>query len=161
MGSFGTTEIILIVAVLFLLFGASRLPQLAKSLGQTRKAFKEGMKAEDSEQWDKAAEEYALAITDSPKNPEYLLHYRRSLFMASQMFMKRGTSLALDKDYAGGYLAFRKSYAYDPTNELAKSEMERMLRLQKGLENGDKPDTVKSSDGTVKLIPTDYRIGTG
>jgi Sec-independent protein translocase protein TatA len=26
MGSFGTTEIILIVAVLFLLFGASRLP---------------------------------------------------------------------------------------------------------------------------------------
>lgn len=36
-------EIILIVAVLFLLFGASRLPQLAKSLGQSRKAFKEGM----------------------------------------------------------------------------------------------------------------------
>lgn len=44
----GTTEIILIVAVLFLLFGASRLPQLAKSLGQSRKAFKEGLKeAED------------------------------------------------------------------------------------------------------------------
>jgi sec-independent protein translocase protein TatA len=40
----GTTEIILIVAVLFLLFGASRLPQLAKSLGQSRKAFREGMK---------------------------------------------------------------------------------------------------------------------
>jgi sec-independent protein translocase protein TatA len=40
----GSTEIILIVAVLFLLFGASRLPQLAKSLGQSRKAFREGMK---------------------------------------------------------------------------------------------------------------------
>ena len=40
----GTTELILIVAVLFLLFGASRLPQLAKSLGQSRKAFKEGMR---------------------------------------------------------------------------------------------------------------------
>lgn len=51
MGSFGTTEIILVVAVLFLLFGASRLPQLAKSLGQTRKAFKEGMReAEEEEQ---------------------------------------------------------------------------------------------------------------
>ena len=37
--NFGTTEIILIVAVLFLLFGATRLPQLAKSLGQSRKAF--------------------------------------------------------------------------------------------------------------------------
>ena len=50
MGSFGTTEIILIVAVLFLLFGASRLPQLAKSFGQTRKAFKEGMREAEEEE---------------------------------------------------------------------------------------------------------------
>jgi sec-independent protein translocase protein TatA len=50
MGSFGTTEIILIVAVLFLLFGASRLPQLAKSFGQTRKAFKDGMREADEEE---------------------------------------------------------------------------------------------------------------
>jgi len=50
MGSFGTTEIILVVAVLFLLFGASRLPQLAKSLGQSRKAFKEGMREAEEEE---------------------------------------------------------------------------------------------------------------
>ena len=50
MGSFGTTEIILVVAVLFLLFGASRLPQLAKSLGQSRKAFKEGMREAEMEE---------------------------------------------------------------------------------------------------------------
>ncbi len=50
MGSFGTTEIILIVAVLFLLFGASRLPQLAKSLGATRKAFKDGMREAEEEE---------------------------------------------------------------------------------------------------------------
>ncbi|MBK9164460.1 MAG: twin-arginine translocase TatA/TatE family subunit [Acidobacteria bacterium] len=51
----GTTEIILIVAVLFLLFGASRLPQLAKSLGQSRKAFKEGLReAEEEEAADKS-----------------------------------------------------------------------------------------------------------
>lgn len=48
--NFGTTEILLIVAVLFLLFGASRLPQLAKSFGQTRKAFKEGMREADEEE---------------------------------------------------------------------------------------------------------------
>ena len=53
--NFGTTEILLIVAVLFLLFGASRLPQLAKSLGQTRKAFKEGMReAEEEEKQERA-----------------------------------------------------------------------------------------------------------
>ena len=43
MPNLGTTEIILIVAVLFLLFGASRLPQLAKSIGQSKRAFKEGL----------------------------------------------------------------------------------------------------------------------
>ena len=54
MGGLGTTEIILIVLALFLLFGASRLPQLAKSLGQTRKAFKEGMReAEEEERLEK------------------------------------------------------------------------------------------------------------
>lgn len=47
---FGTWEIILIVAILFLLFGASRLPQLAKSLGQSRKAFKEGMREAEEEE---------------------------------------------------------------------------------------------------------------
>lgn len=46
----GTPEIILIVVALFLLFGASRLPQLAKSLGATRKAFKEGMREADEEE---------------------------------------------------------------------------------------------------------------
>jgi sec-independent protein translocase protein TatA len=45
----GGWELILIVAVLFLLFGASRLPQLAKSLGQTRRAFKEGMREAEEE----------------------------------------------------------------------------------------------------------------
>jgi len=39
----GTPELIVIVAVIFLLFGATRLPQLAKALGQSKKAFREGI----------------------------------------------------------------------------------------------------------------------
>ncbi len=39
----GPTELLIIAAVVFLLFGATRLPQLAKSLGQSKRAFKEGM----------------------------------------------------------------------------------------------------------------------
>lgn len=42
-------EWILIIGAVFLLFGASRLPQLAKSLGQSRKAFKEGMREAEEE----------------------------------------------------------------------------------------------------------------
>jgi sec-independent protein translocase protein TatA len=47
--NFGTTEIILIIVAILLLFGASRLPQLAKSIGQSRKAFKEGMREAEEE----------------------------------------------------------------------------------------------------------------
>ena len=64
MGSFGTTEIILIVAVLFLLFGASRLPQLAKSFGATRKAFKDGMREAEEEE---KAEKGQLSNTAAPQ----------------------------------------------------------------------------------------------
>jgi sec-independent protein translocase protein TatA len=39
----GPTELIVIVLVIFLLFGATRLPQLAKALGQSKKAFREGI----------------------------------------------------------------------------------------------------------------------
>jgi sec-independent protein translocase protein TatA len=44
-----TPELLLIVAAIFLLFGASRLPQLAKSLGQSRKAFKEALRESEEQ----------------------------------------------------------------------------------------------------------------
>ena len=42
-GGLGTPELVIIVLVIFLLFGATRLPQLAKALGQSKKAFREGI----------------------------------------------------------------------------------------------------------------------
>ena len=41
---------VLILAPIFLLFGASKLPQLAKALGQSKKAFKEGLSEADEEE---------------------------------------------------------------------------------------------------------------
>ncbi len=50
----GPTEWIIILAVIMLLFGGSKLPQLAKALGQSKRAFKEGMdEADEEEQRDK------------------------------------------------------------------------------------------------------------
>ena len=43
-------EWILVIVAVFLLFGASRLPQLAKSIGQTRKAFKDGLREAEEEE---------------------------------------------------------------------------------------------------------------
>ncbi len=51
-------QIAFVVGIIVLLFGAGRLPQLAKSLGQTRKAFKEGMREAEE---DEAAERARIA----------------------------------------------------------------------------------------------------
>lgn len=67
MPGLGTTEIILIVLALFLLFGASRLPQLAKSFGQTRKAFKDGMREADEEE---RLEEQQKQLNPTPIAPQ-------------------------------------------------------------------------------------------
>ena len=40
---FGTTEALIIGAVIVLLFGAKKLPELAKSMGQSKAAFDEGV----------------------------------------------------------------------------------------------------------------------
>ena len=45
----GTGEIILIVFVILLLFGAARIPALMKSMGKGVRSFKEGMKEVEKE----------------------------------------------------------------------------------------------------------------
>jgi sec-independent protein translocase protein TatA len=48
-GGFGTQELLIILLIVFVLFGASRLPQLAKALGQSKRAFKDGLDEADEE----------------------------------------------------------------------------------------------------------------
>jgi len=55
-GGLGTTELIAIAVVIFLLFGATRLPQLAKALGQSKRAFKEGLDESEKEELKEAPE---------------------------------------------------------------------------------------------------------
>ncbi|MEQ1921311.1 MAG: secretin N-terminal domain-containing protein [Pyrinomonadaceae bacterium] len=138
--------------VTLLLVFSMLMPTATLGFGDDKKYFKEGMKFEASEEWDKAVEQFALAVADSPKNPEYRLHLVRALFNASQMYMKKGSIAANEKDYLAGYAAFRRAYAFDPTNELAKTEMDRMVRLQKALTDPD----VDPKTGNVKLVPTAY-----
>ena len=92
--------------------------------------FTQGMKYEQGQQWEKAAQEFTLAMAADPSNVDYQLHYRRAVFNASQTFMQQGRSLAEQRDYVGAYNAFRQAFGYDPVNQLAVSEMERMLRLE-------------------------------
>ncbi len=53
LGSLGWPELIIIVAVIVLLFGARKLPDLARSMGASAKEFRKGLEegaAEDDEE---------------------------------------------------------------------------------------------------------------
>ncbi|MDQ2936596.1 MAG: hypothetical protein M3R67_03720 [Acidobacteriota bacterium] len=125
------------------------------------KNFKAGMNYEASQQWEKAAQEFTLAVAADPSNLEYQLHFRRASFNASQSYMQQGRALAEQRDFVGAYNAFRQAYGYDPVNELAVTEMERMLRLQgvKEGNNGNNGNGNKSGelqDGS--LSPTSAQV---
>lgn len=49
-GSFGTTEILLIVFVIVLLFGAKRIPELFRGMGQGVREFKDATKEATTQQ---------------------------------------------------------------------------------------------------------------
>ena len=69
--AFGWPHLLLILAVLLLVFGASKLPGLAKSLGQSARAFKGEMKAMKED--DEAAAQQA-AINDAAQAPQATLN---------------------------------------------------------------------------------------
>ncbi len=45
----GATELLIVLGIILLLFGASRLPALARSLGKSTREFKQGMNEGDRE----------------------------------------------------------------------------------------------------------------
>lgn len=47
LGGIGTTEIILIVALVLLLFGGKKIPELMKGIGKGVKSFRDGMNGKD------------------------------------------------------------------------------------------------------------------
>src|SRR3712207_2334602 len=67
------------------------------------KNYNRGLEYEKAQQWEKAAQEFALAVAAAPNDTEYQLHYRRAVFNASQNYMTKGRALADQGDYIGAY----------------------------------------------------------
>lgn len=107
-------------------------PAAVAGSGKGQKNYREGLRQESAQQWEKAAEEFSLAVAADPSNSEYKLHLRRALFNASQACSQQGAALMERSDYLGAYNAFRRAYDYDPANELARSMMERAFKLPTG-----------------------------
>ena len=57
LGTIGTTEWVVIIAVVLLLFGGKKIPELMKGLGSGIKEFKNASKGEDSAPVTKKEEE--------------------------------------------------------------------------------------------------------
>ncbi|MDD5617809.1 MAG: twin-arginine translocase TatA/TatE family subunit [Candidatus Omnitrophica bacterium] len=49
MFKFGLGELIVVLLIVLLLFGAARLPEIARSLGKSVREFKKAMKEEDED----------------------------------------------------------------------------------------------------------------
>ncbi|MBE2247410.1 MAG: twin-arginine translocase TatA/TatE family subunit [Candidatus Competibacteraceae bacterium] len=47
MGQFGPWQVVLVIAVVLLLFGGRKIPELMKGLGRGVKEFKDGIKGEE------------------------------------------------------------------------------------------------------------------
>src|SRR5262245_30378963 len=134
------------------------LPSAALADGKDgKKNFKEGMKYEQTQQWDMAAQRFALALSAEPNNPEYKVHYLQALQRASLMYITRGDALAEQNDLSGAYVAYRQAYNYDPGNEISKFKMERMLELQKSQANGTS-EQVKYNTKTGAVTPVNNEI---
>lgn len=65
MGSIGLPELIVIFVIILLLFGAKRLPQIARSIGKSLREFKSGMKSQmkDTEEEEEREEEREEKVT--------------------------------------------------------------------------------------------------
>jgi general secretion pathway protein D len=110
------------------------------ALAQGKKAYKKGIEFEEAQRWDRAAEQFAIALADDPDNNEYKLHYFRAVTNSSIMLTQRGDMLAGQKDYSAAYHAYRQAYTYDQTNELAKAKMNYMRKLLNLPEEEDGPE---------------------
>jgi sec-independent protein translocase protein TatA len=53
----GTTEIVIIVGVVLVLFGATAIPKFARSLGRAKKEFEQGIKEGQVDEEDKKKKE--------------------------------------------------------------------------------------------------------
>ena len=65
MGGIGAPELIIFLLVILLLFGSTKLPKLAKSLGEAQKEFKKGVAESDAQQSRQALEEEKVTMTQS------------------------------------------------------------------------------------------------
>jgi sec-independent protein translocase protein TatA len=69
-GSLGITELILILAIVLIIFGAGKLPQLGEGIGKAIKGFKKSAHEADGIEAEAQAAQQKMAAAPQPAIPE-------------------------------------------------------------------------------------------
>jgi len=64
--SFGIWELLLVLLIILLVFGAARLPQIGEALGKAIRGFRKGFAGED----DKKQDQLSASQADTPETTE-------------------------------------------------------------------------------------------
>ena len=68
MPNLGGPELLIILAIVLLLFGATRLPKLGKGLGQSIRGFKKGLNEDSTDEVDESDQAQIEKGEDEPKS---------------------------------------------------------------------------------------------
>ncbi len=115
-----------------------------------RKSFAEGLKYEKKQQWDLAFQNFTVARTAEPDNPEYRLHLQRAAQNAALLLTQQGDALAQQNNFAGALQAYKSAYSYDATNEQARIKLQQTrARLETDQANGNNAIGAASNKNTA------------
>ena len=130
----GATELLIILAVVLLLFGSTRLPKLAKSLGQASKEFKKGVDGEDD---DDRRDQERLTGPFPVRRPRRAGTTPREPSTPVPSFLSMADGVPTWEEVARDYGRFLYNVAYrlagndDDAQDLVQ---ESLIRVRKGLE---------------------------
>ena len=84
MGKIGTTELLVVLAIVLIIFGPKALPKLGRSLGKTLGSFRKGMNdsADDDDDEEEVVEKKKKKKPDrQQKAPQYAELFLRTVFI--------------------------------------------------------------------------------
>lgn len=94
-------------------------------------AFREGEKAEQDENYDRAVAKYMEALSRDPDNVRYKIYLERVRLRASQAHFEKAKKLHEAGKLRSAILEYQMAVQLDPTNEYAQVELKKALKAQK------------------------------
>jgi general secretion pathway protein D len=112
----------------------------------TNKAFKRGLQAETSMNWEAAVIEYKIALDRNPGNIEFQLKYNRARFNAAFQHFEAGRRALEKDDYQTAKLEFSRALELDPGYSLAQQQLEKIAAIEAAKTRGAIPPEVQYDD---------------